>query len=259
VSQVVDGNDGSDRLAWAVRGLPFALRLPPATDRSSPCSKEAKTNITHFLGATLFNTIEAMRRSSALFGVLIAAVKHVDCFTLISSPRTTSTSLGMVMDEGMMSRLDGIRRSYKALTERLGDPDVLADSKLLQKVMSDRAQSEDAVLAYEEYTGLLEELAGAKELFQDAGDDPELREMARAEIKAIEPQLEELEKKMTVLLLPKDPNDERNVMLEIRAGTGGSEANIFAGEWTINSPIHVISSRGSLCFQTSLFLEQVIC
>jgi hypothetical protein len=209
--------------------------------------KQKRTSLTFLVWS---NTIEAMRRSSALIGILIAAFQHVECFTLISSPRTISTSMGMVMDEGMMSRLDGIRRSYKALTERLGDPDVLADSKLLQKVMSDRAQSEDAVLAYEEYTGLLEELAGAKELFQDAGDDTELREMARAEIKAIEPQLEELETKMTVLLLPKDPNDERNVMLEIRAGTGGSEANIFAGEWTIlfRRVLHVMSSRGSLFF-----------
>ena len=129
----------------------------------------------------------------------------------------------------MMSRLDGIRRSYQALTERLGDPDVLADSKLLQRVMSERAQSEDVVLAFEEYCELKEELNGAKELFQEAGEDPEMKEMARAEMKAIEPKMEELEERMKILLLPKDPNDDRNIMLEIRAGTGGSEASIFAG------------------------------
>lgn len=136
----------------------------------------------------------------------------------------------MAMDDSMKSRLDGIRRSYQALTERLGDPDVLEDSKLLQKVMSDRASSEEVVLAYDEYCGLVEELDGARELFQEAGDDAELKEMARSEIKEIEPQLEELEEKMKILLLPKDPNDDRNVMLEIRAGTGGSEASIFAGD-----------------------------
>jgi peptide chain release factor 1 len=141
----------------------------------------------------------------------------------------TTTQL-QAIDESMKSRLDGIRRSYQALTERLGDPDVLEDSKLLQKVMSDRASSEEVVMAYDEYCGLVEELEGAKELFQDAGDDAELKEMARSEIKAIEPQLEELEDKMKILLLPKDPNDDRNVMLEIRAGTGGSEASIFAGD-----------------------------
>ena len=139
----------------------------------------------------------------------------------------------MAMDSAMTGRLDGIRRSYQAFTERLGDPDVIGDSKLLQKVMSDRAQIEDVVLAYDNYCRLQEELAGAKELFQDAGDDPELKEMARAEMKEIEPQLEELEDNMKILLLPKDPNDDRNIMLEIRAGTGGSEANIFAGKFAL--------------------------
>ena len=135
----------------------------------------------------------------------------------------------MALDKQMEARLEGITRSYQALTERLGDPDVIADSNLLKQVMSDRAQSEEVVLAYEEYRSLKEEWEGAKELFQ--GDDVEMKEMARAEMKEIEPQMEELEKKIVVLLLPKDPNDSRNVMLEIRAGTGGSEANIFAGKY----------------------------
>ena len=142
----------------------------------------------------------------------------------------TSTALEMVLDQGMAGRLDGMKRSYNAMTERLGDPDVLEDSKLLQKVMSDRASSEQVVTAYDEYCGLQEELDGATELFQEAGDDAELREMARAEIKEIEPQLDRLEEEMKILLLPKDPNDERNVMVEIRAGTGGSEASIFVGD-----------------------------
>lgn len=129
-----------------------------------------------------------------------------------------------------MGRLENIKRSYNALTERLGDPDVLGDSKLLQKVMSDRASSEEVVLAYDEYSGLLLELEEAKELFQEAGDDPEMKEMARAEMKEIEPQLDPIEDRIKILLLPKDPNDDRNVMLEIRAGTGGSEANIFVGD-----------------------------
>lgn len=136
----------------------------------------------------------------------------------------------MALDESMIRRLEGIRRSYQALTERLGDPDVLEDSKLLQKVMSDRASSEEVVNVYDEYARLVEELEGARELFQEAGDDTDLREMARAEIKEIEPQLETMEEEIKILLLPKDPNDERNVMLEIRAGTGGSEASIFAGD-----------------------------
>jgi peptide chain release factor 1 len=135
----------------------------------------------------------------------------------------------MALDQQMEARLDGITRSYNALTERLGDPDVIGDSNLLKQIMSDRAQSEEVVMAYQEYCDLKEEWEGAKELFQ--GDDTEMKEMARAEMKEIEPQMDELEAKITILLLPKDPNDSRNVMLEIRAGTGGSEANIFAGAY----------------------------
>lgn len=137
-----------------------------------------------------------------------------------------STTLSMVLDESMMDRLENIRRSYQALTERLGDPDVIADSSLLRQVMSDRAQSEDVVAAYEEYKALGEDYAGAKELMAD----PDMKEMAREEMKSIEPQMEELEARIKILLLPRDPNDDRNVLLEIRAGTGGSEANIFAGD-----------------------------
>lgn len=176
-----------------------------------------------------------MNLSAAVAGLLLAFPIGTNSFvptTSVSScPSWTKsiTSLG-ALDEGMMGRLENIKRSYNALTERLGDPDVLEDSKLLQKVMSDRASSEEVVLAFDEYTGLLEELEGARELFQEAGDDPEMKEMARAEMKEIEPQLEPIEEKIKILLLPKDPNDDRNIMLEIRAGTGGSEASIFVGD-----------------------------
>lgn len=167
-------------------------------------------------------------------GALALVVGATDGFVMPDSASTRAGSaLSMAIDDSMIGRLDGIRRSYQAMTERLGDPDVLEDSKLLQKVMSERAQSEEVVMAYEEYCGYKEELEGAKELFQDAGDDPEMKEMARAEMKEIEPKLEELEEKMKILLLPKDPNDDRNIMLEIRAGTGGSEASIFAGTYPV--------------------------
>mmetsp|Transcript_27309 Transcript_27309/g.40315 ORF Transcript_27309/g.40315 Transcript_27309/m.40315 type:complete len:404 (-) Transcript_27309:146-1357(-) len=172
-----------------------------------------------------------MRLYTALIVFILPCCGHA--FLLNTHPvkaPVSHTFLDMVFDEGMESRLDNIRRSYQALTERLGDPDVIGDSNLLRKVMLDRAKSEEVVLAYEEYRNLKQGFEGAKELFQEAGDDPEMKEMARAEMKEIEPQMNELEKKITILLLPKDPNDDRNVMLEIRAGTGGSEANIFAGD-----------------------------
>uniref|UniRef100_A0A7R9VQ17 Prokaryotic-type class I peptide chain release factors domain-containing protein n=1 Tax=Pseudictyota dubia TaxID=2749911 RepID=A0A7R9VQ17_9STRA len=175
---------------------------------------------------------------AAVLAAAFAAPSNVEAFAFhhpsatrsYPSSAASSSALSMALDEQMEGRLDGIRRSYQALTERLADPDVIADSNLLRKVMSDRAASEEVVNTYDEYCGLKEELEGAKELFQEAGDDPEMKEMAREEMKAIEPALDELEDKIKILLLPKDPNDDRNIMLEIRAGTGGSEANIFAGD-----------------------------
>ena len=173
-----------------------------------------------------------LHRLTAILLCLTNPVVHGFVFqTAPTSARTvTTSSLSMALDDAMMSRLENIRRSYQALTERLADPDVIADNNLLRKVMSDRSQSEEVVLAYEEYNQMLEDLEGAKELFQEAGDDTDMREMAREEIKMLEPKLEEMEDRIKILLLPKDPNDNRNVMLEIRAGTGGSEANIFAGD-----------------------------
>lgn len=116
--------------------------------------------------------------------------------------------------------------------------------RFAHQVMKDRSQSEEVVAAFDEYCRLEEELAGAVELFQEAGDDAEMREMARAETKAIEPAMDALEDQIKVLLLPKDPNDDRNCMLEIRAGTGGSEANIFAGE----TDAQTRDSRRGPCF-----------
>ncbi len=156
--------------------------------------------------------------------------KRISDDTSTSTISSRTTCLQMALDDAMKTRLDGIRRSYQALTERLGDPDVIANSNLLRQVMKDRSQSEEVVMAFDEYCRLDTEMEGAQELFQEAGDDAEMREMARAEMKTIETELEELESKIKILLLPKDPNDDRNCMLEIRAGTGGSEANIFAGE-----------------------------
>jgi hypothetical protein len=245
-----------------------AINTQHSTPPSHPSSTEKHSLcITYRYTYTLLlsNNYSAttMRFGSALSVFLFLAGSNVDAFTVnkahVSIRPTSSTctcrpTALFAIDEGMLSRLDNIRRSYLALTERLGDPDVLADSKLLQKVMSDRAQSEEVVLVYEEYCGFQEELTGAIELFQDAGDDNELKEMARAEIKEIEPQMETLEEKMKILLLPQDPNDDRNIMLEIRAGTGGSEANIFAGTYVGRRLLEQDCSSLCIDFPFNLFV-----
>uniref|UniRef100_A0A7S1YGZ2 Prokaryotic-type class I peptide chain release factors domain-containing protein n=1 Tax=Grammatophora oceanica TaxID=210454 RepID=A0A7S1YGZ2_9STRA len=160
----------------------------------------------------------------------VAPLQRRSSFLAGRTSTSTTSSCFMVMDNAMEQRLTSIKRSYTAMTERLADPDVINDSKLLRQVMSERSEVEEVVLAFDEYMSAKEELEGANELFQEAGDDIEMKEMARAEMKEIEPKMQELEEKITLLLLPKDPNDARNCMLEIRAGTGGSEANIFAGD-----------------------------
>lgn len=144
-------------------------------------------------------------------------------------PKVTKLNLEK-MDDAMVQRLENISRSFAALTERLGDPDVINDPKLLRQVMSERSKSEEIVGAFDEYQTCIGDYDGAKELFQESAGDEDMREMAREEMKDLEPKIENLMSRIQILMLPTDPNDERNVMLEIRAGTGGSEANIFAGD-----------------------------
>lgn len=191
-----------------------------------------------FFQATAFVALLSTVSQAAAFLVIPSGttLNIIPSSLLVKNTRTTitvatTTALQMAMDESMANRLTGIKRSYQALTERLGDPDVVNDSNLLRKVMSERSSIEETVLAYDEYCTLQEELEGAKELFQAV--DAEMKEMAREEIKEIEPKMADLEEKIKILLLPKDPNDDRNIMLEIRAGTGGSEANIFAGRCSL--------------------------
>jgi peptide chain release factor 1 len=147
-----------------------------------------------------------------------------------SSRRKNQHALHMVLDSFVKTKLDSFSRTYKELTERLGDPDVIANPTTLMQVNQERMNIEDVVVNYQEWQKLAEDLVGAKQLFNEAAGDPEMKEMARLEIKELEDKQEMIEKKLVVLMLPTDPLDDRNVMLEIRAGTGGSEAGLFAGD-----------------------------
>eukprot|EP00934_Nitzschia_sp_Nitz4_P005706 Nitzschia sp. Nitz4//scaffold45_size130396//79164//80094//NITZ4_003458-RA/size130396-augustus-gene-0.256-mRNA-1//-1//CDS//3329552425//5696//frame0 len=140
-----------------------------------------------------------------------------------------TSELNMALDEVLVTQLEAMRASSKALSQRLSDSDVVGDPLLLRKIMSERAQYEKVSTVYEEYMDYTKELRGAKELLADESD-PEMQEMAKSEVEAIESKMEKLEQDLRVLMLPTDPNDERNIMLEIRAGTGGSEASLFAGD-----------------------------
>lgn len=136
----------------------------------------------------------------------------------------------MTLDPFMTKQLDEIRRSFDDLTARLADPDVISNAAALRKISQQRAKAEETATLYDEYCKLLGELTASKQLFEESADDPEMRDLARVDIRSLEVRLDEIEERLQILLLPSDPNDERNVMLEIRAGTGGSEASIWAGD-----------------------------
>lgn len=138
--------------------------------------------------------------------------------------------LSMALDEFLLQKLDSIKRTFDALTERLADPDLASDRKQMLAVSRERASIEPTVEAFNQWRELDEERASLVEMDQTGESDPEMREMLREELRTIGASQEQLEQDITLMLLPKDPNDDRNVMLEVRAGTGGDEASIFAGD-----------------------------
>ncbi len=128
----------------------------------------------------------------------------------------------------MWEKLEGIEQQYEQLTERMADPEVAADHVRLAELAREHRELEEVVTLYREHRAAQRELEQAHSLLDE--DDAELRELARAEIERLEQRLENLSERLRRLLLPKDPRDERNVIVEIRAGTGGEEAGLFAAE-----------------------------
>ena len=128
----------------------------------------------------------------------------------------------------MCDKLDFILEKYEELAIKVSDPDIIANQSLWQKHMKEMSDIEPVVGKYKEYKKAKEELAELKNMLADS--DEELREMAKLEIPELEDTLENLEKEMKILLLPKDPNDDKSVILEIRAGVGGDEAGLFAAD-----------------------------
>ncbi|MCB0327300.1 MAG: peptide chain release factor 1 [Bdellovibrionales bacterium] len=128
----------------------------------------------------------------------------------------------------MFSRLEEVEKKFENLAQKMADPDVLANTQLLNKISKEYADLREVVETYRAYKKVVRDLEDNRELSKEK--DPEMRELALAEIESLNPQKEDLEQKLQILLLPKDPNDEKNVLLEIRAGTGGEEAGLFASD-----------------------------
>ena len=126
----------------------------------------------------------------------------------------------------MFDKLDFILEKYEELSMKVSDPDVINNQPVWQKHIKEMGEMEPIVNKYREYKKAKESIAEAKEMLE-MGDE-ELRELAKMEIAEYEDEIPKMEEELKILLLPKDPNDEKNVILEVRAGTGGDEAALFA-------------------------------
>ncbi len=130
----------------------------------------------------------------------------------------------------LLDKLKSVEQTFNELTRRLADPDIATDPSEFQKVAKARSSLEEVADTFEIWKNTNEDLVGAREVLKEASTDPELQEIAALEVEELEAKLVELETQLKILLLPRDPNDDKNIMLEIRAGTGGDEASIWAGD-----------------------------
>jgi peptide chain release factor 1 len=125
-------------------------------------------------------------------------------------------------------KLEQLEQRYEELTQQMADPAVIGDAAEYRKVSKTRSDMDDVVAKYREWKDVEDSLSQARGMIEDK--DPDMRAMAQEEAAKLEPQIKVIENELKILLLPKDPNDEKNVVLEIRAGTGGDEATLFAAE-----------------------------
>ena len=132
-------------------------------------------------------------------------------------------------DNSILTRLDGLRLKYEEIGQKLTDPEVIADVKQFVQLNKEYRELEPIVVTSERYRTALANLAEAKDVLANEKDE-EFREIAREEVVQLEPQIAEMEEQIKLLLIPKDPQDDKNAIVEIRGGTGGDEAAIFAGD-----------------------------
>jgi peptide chain release factor 1 len=132
-------------------------------------------------------------------------------------------------EKTLLEKLEGLQHKFEEISTLITDPSVISDQKRYVKLNKEYHDLERILTAKNEYELAMSHLAEAKEIL-DSENDPEMREMAKAEIDEIEPRIPELEESIKLLLIPADPEDNKNAIVEIRGGTGGDEAAIFAGD-----------------------------
>ena len=128
----------------------------------------------------------------------------------------------------MFEKINEIEDRFSLLESELSSPEIFKDQKTYQKYTKEHSQLTPIIKTYRELNTVLEEIESNKSLLNDS--DHEMRKLAKEEIESLEIRKEELENELKILLLPKNPNDEKNILLEIRAGTGGDEAGLFAAD-----------------------------
>ena len=125
----------------------------------------------------------------------------------------------------MFQKLEAVEKKYEELTKKIADPEIISRTSEWTTYMKEHAEIEEVVLKYKEYKKTQEDLKEAEEMLRD----PEMKELAEQEAKSAREKLPKLEEKLKILLIPKDPDDDKNIICEIRAGAGGDEAALFAG------------------------------
>ncbi len=128
----------------------------------------------------------------------------------------------------MNQELEDIREKYRQLTQSLSDPALVSNPQKIRKIAKERAELEPVVKKYEVYEKIIKGIRDSEEILADSNAEPELKELAQEELKELQAKEGKIKEELRVLLLPKDPNDARDVIMEIRAGAGGDEASLFA-------------------------------
>jgi peptide chain release factor 1 len=161
---------------------------------------------------------------------LSLAARRAMLFSNHKSPITSHFLEGSAMAAMTFTeKLDQLGTRYDELTQQLSTAELVSDSAKFQKVAKQHAELEEIVAKHREFKQIEKDLAGSHQMFLEA-DDSEMKQMAQEEEKQLAARMEIVERDLKLLLLPKDPNDEKSVIVEIRAGTGGDEAGLFAGE-----------------------------
>ena len=129
----------------------------------------------------------------------------------------------------IIDKLEDIKTKWETLGEQLNDPEIIGDMKRFVKINKDYKELEPIVVAFKDYKNLLSNIEEAREILKNEKDD-DMREMAQEELEASEQRRDVIEEEIRLMLIPKDPTDDKNAVMEIRAGSGGDEASIFAGD-----------------------------